>query len=131
MQSQQQQQLIDAAIAARAGAYAPYSKFHVGAAVLTADDRIFTGANVENASYGLTQCAERVATTSAVAAGCRTLTAVAIATPGGHSPCGACRQVLAEFGERMEVLLVDSDNVANISLFTLDQLLPGQFRLEP
>jgi cytidine deaminase len=131
MQSQQQQKLIDAAIAARTGAYAPYSKFHVGAAVLTSDDRIFTGANVENASYGLTQCAERVATTSAVAAGCRTLTAVAIATPGGHSPCGACRQVLAEFAERMEVLLVDSDNVANISLFTLDQLLPGQFRLEP
>jgi cytidine deaminase len=131
MDELKQRQLIEAALTARDGAYAPYSNFHVGAAVLTADGRIFTGANVENASYGLTLCAERVAAATAVAAGCRELMAVAVATPGGHSPCGACRQVLAEFGGQMKVLLVDSDDPANIRQFTLKQLLPEQFQLEP
>ena len=124
-----QQQLAAAALAARTSAYAPYSKFLVGAAVLSADGSITTGANVENASYGLTICAERVAVTSAVAAGARTITAVAIATSGGASPCGACRQVLAEFGGAMEVVLVDADNPSHVRATTLDQLLPEQFEL--
>ena len=124
------QPLIDAALSARELAYAPYSNFHVGAAVLADDGQIFTGVNVENASYGLTQCAERVAVTTAVAGGCRVLVAVAVATAGGHSPCGACRQVLAEFGGTMEVLLVDADKRQPVRQFSLEELLPGQFRLE-
>jgi cytidine deaminase len=131
MQYPWQQQLIDAALSVRAHAYAPYSNFQVGAAVLTEDEKIFSGVNVENASYGLTLCAERVAVTTAVASGCRELKAVVVATSGGHSPCGACRQVLAEFGGQMQVLLVDADNHESVRQFTLDELLPGQFRLEP
>ncbi len=131
MNESQRQALIDAALSARDLAYAPYSNFHVGAAVLADDGQIFTGVNVENASYGLTQCAERVAVTTAVASGCRVLIAVVVATSGGHSPCGACRQVLAEFGGTIEVLLVDADRRQPIRQFTLEELLPGQFRLEP
>ena len=131
MNDRQRQNLIDAALSARDRAYAPYSNFHVGAAVLADDGRIFAGVNVENASYGLTQCAERVAVTTAVSNGCRLLVAVAVATPGGHAPCGACRQVLAEFGDTMEVLLVDADRRQPERRFTLEELLPGQFRLEP
>jgi cytidine deaminase len=127
----EERELIDAALSVRARAYAPYSNFHVGAAVLTEDGEIFSGVNVENASYGLTLCAERVAVTTAVASGCRELKAVVVATSGGHSPCGACRQVLAEFGGQMLVLLVDADNHESVRKFTLDELLPGQFRLEP
>jgi cytidine deaminase len=124
-----QQKLVEAALAVRGNAYAPYSKFLVGAAVLTANERIVTGTNVENASYGLTICAERVAVTAAVAAGARSIGAVAIATSGGASPCGACRQVLAEFGGSMEVILVDADDPGQVRTTSLDQLLPEQFEL--
>ena len=125
-----QQELIDAALAARQQAYAPYSKFLVGAAVLAEDGTITPGANVENASYGLTICAERVAATAAVAAGARKIKAVAIATGGAFAPCGACRQVLAEFGGSMDVVLVDADDPANFRVTTLDVLLPEQFELD-
>jgi cytidine deaminase len=93
-------ELRAAARAARAQAYAPYSHFTVGAAVETADGRRFTGANVENASYGLTVCAERNAVFAAVLAGAARIAAVAVSGPDGVTtpPCGACRQVLAEFG---------------------------------
>jgi cytidine deaminase len=124
-----QNRLIKAAVAARANAHAPYSKFHVGAAVLTASGDIFPGCNVENASYGLTICAERSAVCAAVSAGHKQIIAVAVATAGGHSPCGACRQVLSEFGPAMEVLLVDADNPSNVRTTTLDKLLPDQFTL--
>lgn len=123
------QQLIDAALNVRATAYAPYSKFLVGAAVLAEDGTITAGANVENASYGLTICAERVAATAAVAAGARKINAVAIATTGAASPCGACRQVLAEFGGAMDVFLVDADDPSSVRTTSLDQLLPEQFEL--
>ena len=118
-----------AALAAQGAAYAPYSRFRVGAAVQSRDGRVFIGANVENASYGLTICAERAAVCSAIAAGHKKIVAVAVATAGGHSPCGACRQVLSEFGPAMEVLLVDTDNPANVRTTSLDKLLPEQFSL--
>ncbi|MFT4549186.1 MAG: cytidine deaminase [Verrucomicrobiales bacterium] len=95
------QSLIDAAIAARLAAYAPYSKFQVGAALLCGDGEIVTGCNVENLSYGLTICAERNAIFTAVAAGRQKFAAIAIAadTEKAISPCGACRQVMCEFGD--------------------------------
>ena len=87
-------------------AYAPYSQFRVGAALLAADGRVFTGANVENPSYGLSMCAERVAVGAAAAAGVRSFAAIAVAgeSPAGLLPCGACRQVLAEFSPDIRVL---------------------------
>lgn len=130
MLSPVQKQLIESALAVRQQAYAPYSKFLVGASVLSEDGTIFTGTNVENASYGLTICAERVAAAAAVAAGHRRITAVAVATAGGASPCGACRQFLAEFGGSMDVLLVDADAPENVKQMSLAELLPEQFDLD-
>jgi cytidine deaminase len=125
--AEQQKRLIQAALEARARAHAPYSKFHVGAAVRTAAGDIFAGCNVENASYGLTICAERAAVCAAVAAGHKQLTAVAVVTSGGYAPCGACRQVLAEFGPTMDVILVDADDPSRVRTTTLDKLLPDSF----
>lgn len=114
------EQLLQCAWAARENAYAPYSKFAVGAAVLTADGRVFPGCNVENISFGLTNCAERVAVGSAVAAGCRDLVAVAVVADTGTpiSPCGACRQVMAEFGIRA-VMLANRERQLEMSLAEL------------
>ena len=95
--------MIAAATAVRERGYVPYSGFAVGAALRAEDGALFTGCNVENASYGLTICAERNAVFQAVAAGARRFDAVAVVTGNGASPCGACRQVLAEFGPRMTV----------------------------
>lgn len=121
----QREALIQAAVAARAQAYAPYSKYPVGAALLTPDGRIFTGVNVENASYGLTICAERTAVFKAVSEGCRAFVAVAVATENAGSPCGACRQVLAEFAGDVPVWLVnDKGHGRETTLFTL---LPDHF----
>ena len=101
------EQLISAAWSVRERAYAPYSKFHVGAAILTKSGEIFTGCNVENLSYGLTICAERVAIGSMIAAGQHEISQVVVVadTDQPISPCGACRQVMAEFGD-FPVLLV-------------------------
>jgi len=117
-----------AARAARAGAYARYSHFTVGAAVETADGRRFTGANVENASYGLTICAERTAVFAAVLAGARSIAAVAVSGPDGAttSPCGACRQVLAEFGAP-DVPLTYARADGGWTDTTLGALLPAAF----
>ena len=127
MSLHQHDSLRQAALAVRPKAYAPYSKFQVGAAVLTASGEIFAGCNVENASYGLTICAERVAVGTAVAAGHKHIVAVAIASSGGHSPCGACRQVLSEFGPAMEVILIDADDPTKTRTTTLAAILPEQF----
>lgn len=114
--------LISEAWAARDRAYAPYSNFHVGAALLAEDGRVFSGCNVENLSYGLTNCAERVAIGAAVAAGARKFLAVAVVadTAVPISPCGACRQVLAEFGVPRVMLANRTERVE----FTLEELLP-------
>jgi cytidine deaminase len=123
--------LLDAARAVRRHAHAPYSRFQVGAAVLDDAGRIHAGCNVETASYGLTICAERNAVAAAVAAGARSLRAVAIVTRERHppaSPCGACRQVLAEFaGDDVQVLLAGPTGAPEQE--TLGRLLPRAFRL--
>jgi cytidine deaminase len=124
--------LLTAARDAARSAYCPYSNFHVGAAVL-AGGRIFTGANVENASYGLTICAERTAAFAAVLAGAKRLDAIAVACvdaadgsgPEGLMPCGACRQVLAEFAAPEIPVIVD-----RVGRMTLADLLPHAFRLK-
>lgn len=123
------QQLITRAIAVREQAYAPYSKFLVGTALLTEDDQIVTGCNVENASFGMTICAERNAVFAAVAQGHRRFQAIALATVGGATPCGACRQVLAEFCDDLSVLIVDVDQPKLVIETSLAVLLPGRFRL--
>jgi cytidine deaminase len=119
--------LIEAARQAQGHAYAPYSRFPVGAAVLAPDGRVFLGCNVENSSFGLTVCAERNAVAAAVVAGA-TPTAVAVVANGDAvAPCGACRQVLAEFDPAMPVVLASATD-GNRQVTSLDALLPGAFR---
>ncbi len=99
--------LISRAIAVRDQAYAPHSHFYVGAAILVSSGEIVEGCNVENASYGLSICAERAAACTAVSQGFRAWSAIAVASVGGVTPCGACRQFLIEFGADVTILLVD------------------------
>jgi cytidine deaminase len=120
--------LLEAARSARAHAYAPYSGFPVGAALLAADGRVFTGCNVENASFGLTNCAERVAVGKAVSEGAREFRAIAVVGPDDEapcSPCGACRQVLFEFGGDWS--LVTPDGAGGARAVSVGSLLPGGF----
>ena len=119
--------LATAARRAAESSYAPYSAFRVGAAVLTSSGKIFAGCNIENASYGLTICAERAAVFKAVTEGRRKLVAVAVYTPTAHptAPCGACRQVIHEFSPTAAILCV-CDSSEQIET-TLDQLLPAAF----
>ncbi|HEV2386892.1 MAG TPA: cytidine deaminase [Candidatus Acidoferrales bacterium] len=119
--------LVAAARRARARAYAPYSRFQVGAAVRTRSGRVYTGCNIENASYGLTLCAERVALFKAVSEGEREFDAVAVVT-GADSvtpPCGACRQILWEFCGDVEVLMANVDGKSE--LHRMSELLPAPF----
>jgi cytidine deaminase len=125
--SEDDRKLVEAAVAARLRAFAPYSKFLVGAALRTPDGQLFLGCNVENASYGLTICAERTAIFSAVAAGEQQFARLAIASVGGVSPCGACRQVAAEFAPNLPVLLVDALQPDRVAEVNLADLLPGRF----
>ena len=118
--------LIQTAIEARKWAYAPYSNYPVGAAVLTASGRIYDGVNVENAAYPTTICAERVAVFKAVSEGERDFQAIAVVTENGGSPCGSCRQVLAEFGLEITVLIADAAGNL-IEELTLHELLPQAF----
>lgn len=124
------QALLAAAARARAGAYAPYSRFKVGAALLAGGGKIYTGCNIENSSYGLTVCAERVALFQAVAAGEREF--VALAVVGGDLeacfPCGACRQVLAEFAPNLEI--ITGQPGGTIYCRNLKELLPDCFILK-
>ena len=122
--------LIRQAIEIRQRAYAPYSKFLVGAAVRTTSGKTFLGCNVENASYGLAVCAERSAIFAAITAGEKQFECMAIATQGGAMPCGACRQVLSEFNPDLPIFIVDVDKPEKIVEGNLWDLLPGAFKLD-
>jgi cytidine deaminase len=123
-------QLVRAAARARHHAVAPYSKFLVGAALLTRRGKIITGANVESASYGLTCCAERVALFKALTEGQKDFVAIAVVTrvPGGAMPCGACRQLLAEYAPHATIYVADSRALKRVREFQIAELLPGAFR---
>ena len=127
MTDQERDELIQSAVDAQKRAYCPYSNFPVGAALRTVSGRIFQGVNVENASFGLTICAERVAASAAVAAGETKFTAIAVVSRTGVSPCGACRQFLAEFNPNLVIIMVDSLNPSEGHRATLDRLLPSRF----
>jgi cytidine deaminase len=119
-----ERELIQAAREVRKRAYAPYSKYRVGAALRGASGQIYTGANVENASYGLTICAERSAIVKAISEGERKFTAIAVVTSTGATPCGACRQALAEFGD-MCVLVADGRG--HVETYMVSELLTHGF----
>lgn len=119
------EELIALAARARHAAYAPYSEYAVGAALLTKSGKVYTGCNVENAAYSLTICAERTAIAKAVSEGEREFEAIAVVTANGGTPCGACRQVLAEFGLDMRVLIATPKRL--IREETVSSLLPGAF----
>jgi cytidine deaminase len=118
-------ELVALARKARDQAYAPYSKFQVGAALRTASGRVYTGCTVENASYGLSMCAERTAIFKAIGEGEREFEALAVVTETLAAPCGACRQVLAEFGVDTKVIIADLGDRRQV--FTVDDLLPAAF----
>jgi cytidine deaminase len=122
----ERQSLIDLANEARRRAYAPYSNYFVGAVLRTKSGRIFTGVNVENAAYPMTICAERVAVFKAVSEGEREFDVIALVTSNGGAPCGGCRQVLAEFGLEILVLIADGDGRL-LQQITVADLLPGAF----
>jgi cytidine deaminase len=127
------QKLIRAAAKAREGSVAPYSKFKVGAALLTKSGEIIGGANVESASYGLTCCAERVALFKALTVGKKNLIAMAVVAraPGGPMPCGACRQLLAEYAPDARVWVADSRDLKKAREFSVRELLPRAFIIIP
>jgi cytidine deaminase len=118
--------LIQAAISIRQLAYAPYSSYPVGAALLTESGHIYTGVNIENAAYPTTVCAERVAVFKAVSEGERKFVAIAVVTANGGFPCGSCRQVMAEFGLDTVVLIADQSGRL-VQELTVEDLLPGAF----
>jgi cytidine deaminase len=124
--NEQRHELIQKALAVRSQAYAPYSNYPVGAALLTTSKKIFFGVNIENAAYPTSMCAERVAVYKAVSEGERQFIAIAVATANGGSPCGSCRQVLAEFGLDTLVLIVDATGHL-VMESTVAGLLPGAF----
>jgi cytidine deaminase len=121
--------LVAAAARARKGSVSPYSRFKVGAALLTKSGEIIGGANVESASYGLTCCAERIALFKALTDGKKNFVAVAVVArcDGGPTPCGACRQLLAEYAPGAKVFVADSRALGKIRQFTMRELLPAAF----
>lgn len=122
----QRQQLIETSLGARRWAYAPYSEYAVGAALLTSSGVIYDGVNIENAAYPTSMCAERVAVFKAVSEGETNFIAIAVATSNGGTPCGACRQVLSEFGLETKVLVVNGDGIIEQET-TVAELLPDAF----
>ena len=129
LNKEQKVDLVRIANQVRKWAYAPYSKYAVGAAVLTESGRIYDGVNIENAAYPVTVCAERVALFKAVSNGEQQFQAIAVVTQNGGMPCGSCRQVMAEFSPEMLVIIAD-EKEAIISEKTVADLLPGAFRAD-
>lgn len=125
----EKQSLIDLANTTRQRAYAPYSKYHVGAALRTKKGRTYTGVNIENAAYPHTMCAERVAIFKAVSEGEKEFEVIAVVTDNGGSPCGGCRQVLAEFGLDTFVLIANGQGELLMEM-TVKELLPEAFTPE-
>ena len=126
LSDQLRNELIERALQVRRNAYAPYSKYPVGAALLADSGKIYTGSNVENSAYPVSICAERSAIFRAVSEGERKFKAIVVATENGGSPCGSCRQVMSEFGLDMLVLMVDEDGrICRES--TVGALLPESF----
>lgn len=121
--------LVEAAIRVRANAYAPYSKFKVGAVVRCADGTEFDGCNVENGVLGLSICAERVAITKAISAGKKEFRLIVVAASRRASPCGSCRQFMSEFNSEMTVLSVDANDPSKFKRWTVAELLPDRFEL--
>ena len=121
--------LIESARAARTWAYTPYSHYAVGAALLTESGKIYEGVNIENAAYPTSICAERVAVFKAVSEGERDFSAIVVMTDNGGTPCGSCRQVLAEFGLTTRVIIVDVTGKIHLDT-TVDGVLPKAFRPE-
>ena len=120
--------LFRMAVKVSENAYAPFSDFHVGAALLAKDGKVYTGVNVENSSYGATICAERTAMVKAISEGCREFEAIAIAGNGGTSwPCGICRQFMYEFCP--EIRVISGENEDELKSYTLKELLPEGFKL--
>ncbi len=118
--------LIFKALEAKKGAYVPYSNFHVGAALVTEDDQVFTGCNIEISSYSPTICAERTAIFKAVSEGHRKIKAIAVVGDSNHTfPCGVCRQVIREFGKDCKIFVANSED--DYEEYTLDELLPHSF----
>lgn len=124
--NEMQETLIQQAVQAMQWAYAPYSNYAVGAAVLTSSGKVYDGVNVENAVYPLTLCAERVAIFKAVSQGEKKFDAIAVATKNGGTPCGACRQVMAEFGTDTVVLIANGAGEL-LQKYTVAELLPDSF----
>ncbi len=121
-------ELFRMAVKASENAYAPFSNFHVGAALLTEDGKVFTGVNIENSSYGATICAERTAMVKAISEGARNFESIAIAGNGGTSwPCGICRQFMYEFCP--EIRVISGENEDELQVYTLKELLPEGFKL--
>ncbi len=120
--------LVKAARQARERAYAPYSKYRVGAALLTQDGSIITGCNVENAAYPACICAERVAIAKAVSEGKREFAAIAVVTTNGGTPCGVCRQVMAEFAPSMLAIIADEKKI--VAEYPVSDLIPHYFGAE-
>ena len=120
-------ELVATAISARQASYSPYSKFAVGAALLTESGEVFIGCNVENASYGLCICAERTAICKAVSEGQQKFTAIAVAATPFATPSGACRQFIVEFGKQIDVICVDADQPSLVKMWTSGELIPESF----
>jgi len=126
---EQKRALLEAAEKARMHAYAPFSGYKVGAAILDKSGQVFAGCNVENSSYGLTICAERNAIAAAVAADCKKPVAIVVVTSDGGMPCGSCRQVLVEFNPAMRVMVATPGSIAKET--DAAALLPDYFTLAP
>ncbi len=123
--------LCELAIVGRTRAYAPYSRFTVGAALLTIDGQVFQGCNVENGVLALSICAEQVALAKAVSEGSRKFQAIAVAATPLAPPCGSCRQFLSEFDDDLQIILCDAKRPEDFQIWTLRQLLPVQFKFSP